>query len=177
VLEITEDVMVEHLDGLTVLRQIRDLGVSLAIDDFGTGQSSLSYIRQFDMASTLKIDQSFVRQMHAGTADQAIVEAIVTMASALDMKIVAEGVEDHADVNRLLDLGVGLMQGFLFDRPASADAIGDLGVLLASEQQTRPALAGDLEAVPGARRPPIAGRNRRASDAVQNSDHSSSALP
>ena len=59
--------------------------MSLAIDDFGTGQSSLSYIKEFDMATTLKIDKSFVRQMHTGTADQAIVEAIVTMASALDL--------------------------------------------------------------------------------------------
>ncbi len=130
VLEITEDIMVEHLDGLTVLRQIRDLGVSLAIDDFGTGQSTLSYIKQFDMASTLKIDQSFVRQMHRGSADQAIVEAIVTMATALDLSIVAEGVEHEADVERLMGLGVGLMQGYLFNRPASAETIGDLTAML-----------------------------------------------
>ena len=127
VLEITEDVMVEHLDdGLTVLRQIRSLGVNLAIDDFGTGQSSLSYIKQFDMVSTLKIDQSFVRDMHEGAADQAIIEAIVAMASALDLSIVAEGVEHQDQFDALVDLGVQLMQGYLFDRPLTADAVGNL---------------------------------------------------
>jgi diguanylate cyclase (GGDEF)-like protein len=130
VLEITEDVVVEHLDSLTMLRRIRDLGVSLAIDDFGTGQSSLSYIKQFDMATTLKIDKSFVRQMHTASADQAIVEAIVTMASALGLAIVAEGVEHEADVDQLSDLGVTLMQGYFFGRPTSAEAIGDLTTVL-----------------------------------------------
>jgi EAL domain-containing protein (putative c-di-GMP-specific phosphodiesterase class I) len=130
VLEITEDVVVEHLDSLTMLRRIRDLGVSLAIDDFGTGQSSLSYIKQFDMATTLKIDKSFVRQMHTATADQAIVEAIITMASALDLAVVAEGVEHEADVERLRDLGVNLMQGFYFGRPTSSATIGNLAAVL-----------------------------------------------
>ena len=72
VVEITENVMVEHLDGLNVLRQLRDLGVSLAIDDFGTGQSSLSYVKQFDMVSTLKIDKGFVKDMNEGAADLAV---------------------------------------------------------------------------------------------------------
>ena len=126
VLEITEDVIVEQLNGLTVLYQLRDLGVHLAIDDFGTGQSSLSYIKQFDMVSTLKIDQSFVSDMHAGPASKAIIEAIVAMASALDLSIVAEGVENTAQVEALSALGVDLMQGFLFDRPLSADAVGNL---------------------------------------------------
>lgn len=126
VLEITEDVMVEHLDGLVVLRRLRDLGVHLAIDDFGTGQSSLSYIKQFDMVSTLKIDQSFVRDMHLGAANQAIIEAIVAMASALDLAIVAEGVEEESQLEALTALGVNLMQGFLFDRPLSAESLGNL---------------------------------------------------
>ena len=142
VLEITEDVVVEHLDGLTMLRRIRDLGVSLAIDDFGTGQSSLSYIREFDMATTLKIDKSFVRQMHTGTADQAIVEAIVTMASALELAIVAEGVEHEVDVERLQALGVHLMQGYYFGRPVPAESIGDLVSVL------NPAAATPLAAPP-----------------------------
>ncbi|MGI9613655.1 MAG: putative bifunctional diguanylate cyclase/phosphodiesterase [Acidimicrobiales bacterium] len=130
VLEITEDVVVEHLDSLTMLRRIRELGVSLAIDDFGTGQSSLSYIKEFDMATTLKIDKSFVSQMHSGSADQAIVEAIVTMASALDLAIVAEGVEGEDDVDRLTRLGVHLMQGYYFGRPTPAEAVGDLTSVL-----------------------------------------------
>jgi diguanylate cyclase (GGDEF)-like protein len=116
-LEITEDVMVEHLSSLDVLHEIRALGVGLAIDDFGTGQSSLSYIRQFDMVTTLKIDQSFVREMNHDVANRAIVEAIVTMAKALDLRIVAEGVEAAEQCDALAALGVGAMQGYLFSRP------------------------------------------------------------
>ena len=123
VLEITENVIVDHLDGLGVLNRIRDLGVSLAIDDFGTGQSSLSYVNQFDMVSTLKIDQAFVRDMGNGDSNRAIIEAVVAMASALDLQVVAEGVEDVDQVAQLREFGVRLMQGYLFNAPLSADGI------------------------------------------------------
>ncbi len=126
VLEITDDVVADHLDGLTTLRSLRRLGVHLAIDDFGTGQSSLSYIKQFDMVSMLKIDQSFVRDMHTGVADLAIIEAIVAVALALDLSVVAEGVEDYDQVRALSALGVQLMQGFLFAKPLPAETVGDL---------------------------------------------------
>ncbi len=126
VLEITEDVIVEHLDGLAVLRQLRDLGVSLSIDDFGTGQSSLSYVKQFDMVSTLKIDQSFVRDMESANADRAIIEAVVAMATALQLKIVAEGVEYRGQLEELRALGVTLIQGYLFGAPMPADQINPL---------------------------------------------------
>ena len=120
-LEITEDVIVDHLEGLTSLRQIRDLGVSLAIDDFGTGQSSLSYVKQFDMVSTIKIDKSFVDEM--GGVNAAIIEAVVAMAKALDLQVVAEGVEDDSQVRELLDFGVHIMQGYLFNQPVAAEMI------------------------------------------------------
>jgi EAL domain-containing protein (putative c-di-GMP-specific phosphodiesterase class I) len=123
VLEITEDVIVDHLDGLGVLNRIRDLGVTLAIDDFGTGQSSLGYVRQFDMVSTLKIDQTFVREIGASDSNRAIVEAIVAMARALDLRVVAEGVENHDQVAQLRAFGVHVMQGYLFNAPLSAEGI------------------------------------------------------
>lgn len=123
VLEITEDLIVDHLEGLTVLRQLRDLGVSLSIDDFGTGQSSLSYLKQFDMVSSLKIDQSFVREMHVADADRAIIEAVVSMASALELEVVAEGVENEIQLNALQGLGVKLIQGYLFGAAVPADQI------------------------------------------------------
>lgn len=125
VLEITEDVVMEHLDGLKVLRALRDLGVHLAIDDFGTGRSSLSYIKQLDMVSVLKIDQSFVRDMLEGGANQTIVEAIIAMARALDLHVVAEGVERNEQLQILYALSVDLMQGFLFERPLPADKLSD----------------------------------------------------
>jgi EAL domain-containing protein (putative c-di-GMP-specific phosphodiesterase class I) len=123
VLEITEDVIVDHLDGLSILNRIRDLGVSLAIDDFGTGQSSLSYIKQFDMVSTLKIDQVFVREMGDGDSNRAIIEAIVAMAKALGLRVVAEGVENIEQVNQLRGFGVHIMQGYLFNAPIAANGI------------------------------------------------------
>lgn len=123
VLEITEDVIVDHLDGLSILNRIRDLGVSLAIDDFGTGQSSLSYIKQFDMVSTLKIDQVFVREMSDGDSNRAIIEAVVAMAKALNLRVVAEGVETIEQVNQLRTFGVDIMQGYLFNAPLAANGI------------------------------------------------------
>ncbi len=122
-LEILENVVVDHLDGLSVLRELRALGVDLAIDDFGTGQSSLSYVKQFDMVSALKIDKAFIDEMGSGSANQAIIEAIVAMAKALDLRVVAEGVETKKQVNQLLDFGVEIMQGYLFNMPVGADKI------------------------------------------------------
>ncbi len=123
VLEITEDVIVDHLDGLEMLRDIRDLGVELSIDDFGTGQSSLGYVKQFDMVSILKIDRRFVRDMRSGEADRAIIKAVVAMAKALGMRVVAEGVEFEDQMQQLADLGVGLMQGYLFNSPVGPEHI------------------------------------------------------
>lgn len=123
VLEITEDVIVDHLDGLGSLRKLRNLGVELSIDDFGTGQSSLGYVKQFDMVTTLKIDKRFVRDMRSGDADRAIIEAVVAMAKALGMRVVAEGVEFEDQLNQLQELGVGLVQGYLFNSPVGPDLI------------------------------------------------------
>jgi diguanylate cyclase (GGDEF)-like protein len=141
VLEIIEDVIVDHLDGLSILRDIRALGVGLAIDDFGTGQSSLSYVKQFDMVSTLKIDKSFIDEMNSGTPNRAIIEAIVAMAKALGLAIVAEGVESNDQVRELTGLGVSLMQGYLFNKPVRADII-DPNVWFAPRGEITPARPG-----------------------------------
>ena len=123
ILEITEDVIVEHLDGLDSLRYLSELGVSLAIDDFGTGQSSLHSIKQLDMVSTLKVASKFVRDMNSSDADRAIIEAIVAMAAALEMNIIAEGVETEEQIVGLRKLGVDNMQGFFFSKPQAAGTI------------------------------------------------------
>ncbi len=120
-LEITEDVIMEHLDSsLSVLRDLKALGVNLSIDDFGTGRSSLSYVKRLDMVDSLKIDKSFVQGLGTDAVDEAIVHAIVAMANALELDIVAEGVETEEQVEHLLALGVVTLQGFLFHRPLSA---------------------------------------------------------
>jgi EAL domain-containing protein (putative c-di-GMP-specific phosphodiesterase class I) len=123
ILEITEDVIVEHLEGLTTLRELRDMGVSLSIDDFGTGQSSLSYIKQFDMVSSLKIDKTFVRDMQAGRADRAIINAVVAISTDLGLRVVAEGVEFEEQLRELRDMGIDLQQGYLLSKPVPASLI------------------------------------------------------
>lgn len=123
VLEITENIVVEHLASLSMLRELENMGIYLAIDDFGTGQSGLSYIKQFDMVSTIKIDQAFVRDMRSGDADRAIIEAIVAMSGALDLRVVAEGVEFEDQKDQLIGLGVNFMQGYLFNSPVSPESI------------------------------------------------------
>jgi diguanylate cyclase (GGDEF)-like protein len=124
ILEITEDLMIEHLDSsLSVLRSLGDIGVSLVIDDFGTGRSSLSYVKRLDMIDAIKIDRSFVTGIPNGKVDLAIIEAIVSMAEALELDIVAEGVETSAQARTLSQMGIYRMQGFLFDRPAPAEGL------------------------------------------------------
>ncbi len=120
-IEITEDVIVDHLDSsLTVLRDLKSLGVSLAIDDFGTGRSSLAYVKRLDMIDYLKIDKSFVQGLNDSAVNLAIVEAIVAMAKALGLTLVAEGVESNEHFELLASMGVDRMQGYLFEKPLAA---------------------------------------------------------
>ena len=123
-LEITEDLIIDHLDNsLSVLRRLEEIGVALVIDDFGTGRSSLSYVKRLDMIDGIKIDRSFVTGINTGKVDLAIVDAIVSMATALELDIVAEGVETIEQVEALRALGIYRMQGYLFDRPTPPEAV------------------------------------------------------
>jgi len=120
-LEITEDLMLGHLDdSFRVLHELKELGVRLAIDDFGTGRSSLSYIKQLDMVDILKIDKSFVDDIATRAVDLQIIEAIASLARAVGLRVIAEGVETNDQRERLRSLGIENMQGFLFARPSTA---------------------------------------------------------
>jgi EAL domain-containing protein (putative c-di-GMP-specific phosphodiesterase class I) len=122
-LEITETtIMADTEAAAETLRAIRTLGVHLAIDDFGTGYSSLTYLRRFPV-ETLKIDRSFVAGIGRDREDEAIVDMILGLARALDLRVVAEGVETAEQLHQLRQLGCGLMQGFYFGRPMPADQI------------------------------------------------------
>ena len=121
-LEITERVLMSNLDGnLDTLRRIGDLGVRFAIDDFGTGYSSLAYLRLLPI-DKLKIDRSFLRNIDTQPADEAIVRAIAAMARTLGIAIAAEGVENEAQLKRLLALGCDQWQGHYFSAPLDAAA-------------------------------------------------------
>ena len=117
-LEITESVIMDDLPRtMDTLEAIRNLGITLSIDDFGTGYSSLSYLRRLPV-STIKIDRSFVDGLGGPDASAtALVDAIVSMARALGMETIAEGVETPAQLRTLRQLGVHLSQGYLWSRP------------------------------------------------------------
>jgi diguanylate cyclase (GGDEF)-like protein/PAS domain S-box-containing protein len=123
-LEITESVLMQDIKAsIAALTSLRSLGVRLAVDDFGTGYSALSYLKHFPV-DQLKIDRSFIVGLEGDSRDAAIVSTILTLADALGLSAVAEGVETEAQEQRLGSLGCRLAQGYRFSRPASAEDIG-----------------------------------------------------
>jgi diguanylate cyclase (GGDEF)-like protein len=119
--EVTEGLLMKRADFTSVvLQQLRERGIKVAIDDFGTGYSSLSYLHKFPL-DTLKIDQSFVRQI-ASTDGSSIVSAIISMGRDLGLRIVAEGVETREELAFLKAQKCDEAQGYYFSRPVPADA-------------------------------------------------------
>ncbi|MBF0445814.1 MAG: EAL domain-containing protein, partial [Magnetococcales bacterium] len=120
-LEVTESMMMDDSEKATsILNQFRDLDLSISMDDFGTGYSSLSYLKKFPI-HTLKIDQSFVRDLTIDSDDSAIVSAIVSMAKSLKLRVVAEGVETVEQLEFLKKIGCHELQGYLISRPIPAE--------------------------------------------------------
>jgi EAL domain-containing protein (putative c-di-GMP-specific phosphodiesterase class I) len=106
----------------SVLRELKDMGLKLAIDDFGTGYSSLSYLKQFPF-SKLKIDRSFIRDVAVNSDDAAITTAIISMAKSLSLKVIAEGVENEAQMSFLRALRCDEIQGYYFSKPLTVDEV------------------------------------------------------
>ena len=124
-LELTESLLLTNQDVmLSVLQELRELGLKLAIDDFGTGYSSLSYLKQFRV-NKLKIDRSFIREVTTNADDAAITTAIIHMAKNLNLTVVAEGVEDKSQFDFLRALKCDEIQGYYFSRPETASAIAE----------------------------------------------------
>jgi diguanylate cyclase (GGDEF)-like protein/PAS domain S-box-containing protein len=124
-LEITEGVLVSSPDSLDALRKVKALGVRIAIDDFGTGYSSLGYLRSLDV-DVLKIDKSFIDHIASEQDAAALTDTIVSMAASLRLHTVAEGIADHAQLERLVRARCPSGQGFLFAKPQTAEAIADV---------------------------------------------------
>ena len=138
-LEVTESVVMENAEfAITTLRQLKALGVRISIDDFGTGYSSLAYLRRFPL-DELKVDKSFVDGLGRDPEATAIVAAVMGMAHALDLTVVAEGVETEVQAAALRNLGCDEAQGYLYARPQPAR---DLDPLLQEGLATRWAHAG-----------------------------------
>ena len=124
--EVTESVIMENAGPASLLlAQIKALGVHLLLDDFGTGYSSLSYLHNFRF-DTLKLDRSFVARIDTSSKHAEIVRTIVSLARALGMEVVAEGVESAAQVAQLQVLHCDYAQGYYFARPMEASQLVEL---------------------------------------------------
>ncbi len=122
-LELTESMLMSNTKRmLDILYAFKELGVGLAIDDFGTGYSSLAYLKRFPL-DYLKIDRSFLVDIPGRRSDEAIAKTIIAMSHSLGLKVIAEGVENYAQLDFLLGYGCDEMQGYLLAKPMSADEI------------------------------------------------------
>ena len=125
-LELTESLLMENVEQCArILNELKDLGVQLVIDDFGTGYSSLSYLKLFPF-DAVKIDRAFIDGLGSDTHDTALVAAIIAMSSALDLDVIAEGVETKKQLTRLKGLDCQRAQGFYFSKPVSAIDLAQL---------------------------------------------------
>jgi diguanylate cyclase (GGDEF)-like protein/PAS domain S-box-containing protein len=125
-LEVTERQLVDLVgSGLSELRSLSEYGVKIALDDFGTGYGSLTYLRTMPV-NTVKVDRSFVSGVLDSVTDIAIVESVIRLGTALNLDIVAEGIEEESVATRLIELGCPHAQGWLYGRPMTADALMEL---------------------------------------------------
>ena len=121
-LELTESVLIDQSERMIQnLAGLKDLGVEVSIDDFGTGYSNLAYLKTFHV-SVLKVDRSFISRILSNEQDRVIVEAILQMASQLQLKVVAEGVESLDVANALRDMGCDMGQGYFWSRPLEEES-------------------------------------------------------
>ena len=144
-LEITESVLLHDAENtLLALNTLKRAGIALSVDDFGTGYSSLSYLKRFPI-DTLKIDRSFVKDLHTEQDDAAICAAILAMAQQLGLNVVAEGVETKEQLEFLRHHGCHQIQGFLCSKPLSADQFAvllrEIAKTAANEPNANPASA------------------------------------
>jgi EAL domain-containing protein (putative c-di-GMP-specific phosphodiesterase class I) len=122
-LELTESLLLSNADVMfSTIQELKDMGVMLAIDDFGTGYSSLGYLRQFKV-NRLKIARSFIQDVSIDADDAAITTAIINMAKALNLSVLAEGVENEAQLSFLQSQQCFTIQGFYFSKPVAVDQI------------------------------------------------------
>jgi len=125
-IEITESAFLADLEQTTeTLRKLNTMGIAISVDDFGTGYSSLNYLRRLPL-STLKIDRSFVSDVTTSPDAAAIADTIIAMAHRLNLNVIAEGVEEEAQLNFLRDRGCEMMQGYYFSKPVPADRFTEI---------------------------------------------------
>ncbi len=120
-LELTESGTVDNMDNLIAnLKRLRELGVRISLDDFGTGYSSLARLRELPLDS-VKIDKTFIDRIHIDQDDETMLKGVIYFADGLDLDVIAEGIEHKEQLEKLLDLGCRLGQGYYIAKPMSAD--------------------------------------------------------
>ncbi|MEE8059070.1 MAG: EAL domain-containing protein [Pseudomonadales bacterium] len=125
-IEVTESILLNDMaSSIDILSYLRDIGIRIALDDFGTGYSSLSYLQQLPI-DTLKIDQSFIRELPNDKKSTIIIKALLSMAKGLGLTVVAEGVETAEQYEFLRNEGCDLIQGYFVSRPISSEEFTDL---------------------------------------------------
>lgn len=125
-LEITESTLVSSImDATQLLTNLQNIGVKVSLDDFGTGYSSLNYLTKLPI-NTLKIDKSFIDNICSNDKDSCIAESIIQLAHSLDIKVVAEGVEDQNQLDLLKSQKCDIIQGYIFSAPLHPDALADV---------------------------------------------------
>ena len=125
-LEITESTIMQNVElARQSLHELLEMGVHISMDDFGTGYSSLGYLKKFPF-HTLKIDRSFVRELHKNPADLAIIAAVIALGAGLNLRVIAEGVETQQQLQLLQGLKCEEMQGSFFSPPVKAEAVTEL---------------------------------------------------
>ena len=144
-LELTESAVMENAEtAILMLKQIKDTGVQISIDDFGTGYSSLSYLHRFPI-DLLKVDRSFVSAMEENTENGEIVRTVIALAKALNLKVVAEGIESVHQFHQLRILGCEYGQGYLFSKPLP---VADIERLLDDKTRWQNILPANAPLVP-----------------------------
>lgn len=129
-IEITESVLMQCLDyNITILNELKKLGINISLDDFGTGYSSLNYLRILPI-NNLKIDKSFIDSIHLNSGDKEIADGIIQLAHKMNLTVIAEGVEWEDQFQILQYLNCEMVQGYLFSRPIPADHIENLSDLM-----------------------------------------------
>lgn len=132
-LELTESLLLANIeDTIIKMKELQMIGVQFSLDDFGTGYSSLQYLKRLPL-SQLKIDQSFIRDIFVDSSDQPIVRTIIAMAQAMNLNVIAEGVETDMQRDLLMSMGCHSFQGYLFSKPVPIERFEEL--LMKGEQQ------------------------------------------
>ncbi len=138
IIEVTESTLMRDANAtVSRLKRLKEIGVLIAIDDFGTGYSSLAYLRQFPV-DVLKIDKSFIAEMDGTPNSSALIHTLVELGRTLGLVTLAEGIEDHTQLEALRDELCDRGQGFILSRPVPSAEIEALLVQPASERALRP---------------------------------------